>query len=121
MDRLRVDPVACDAFGYCTELLSEVVWLDEWGHPVIDDAPVPPQLVDEARTAVRACPRKALQLAAGKAAGPPTRQLGPVGQGRAGDVTRDRHRAGGGYGGDGVCSKPRMDSGRTRSYRCARS
>ena len=33
---LRVDPVACDAFGYCAELLPERVTLDEWGYPVVD-------------------------------------------------------------------------------------
>ena len=62
MRRLRVDPVACDAFGYCAELLPELIWLDEWGYPVIDDAPVPAHLVQEARAAVRTCPRKALFL-----------------------------------------------------------
>ncbi len=62
MERLRVDPIACDAFGYCAELLPEMVWLDEWGYPVIDEAPVPPHLLEEARAAVRACPRKALAL-----------------------------------------------------------
>ena len=77
MLRLRVDPVACDAFGYCAELLPELIWLDEWGYPVIDDAPVPAHLVDEARAAVRACPRKALFLqqaegpAVPRSSGPP--------------------------------------------------
>jgi ferredoxin len=58
---LRVDPVACDRFGHCAELLPELVWLDEWGFPVVD-APVPPALLDLAEEAVRACPRKALHL-----------------------------------------------------------
>jgi ferredoxin len=60
--RLRVDPVACDAFGHCAELLPELIRLDEWGYPVIDDTPIPPRLVELAETAVRACPRKALSL-----------------------------------------------------------
>lgn len=59
---LRVDPVACDGFGHCAELLPELVWLDEWGFPVVD-APVPPGLLDLAEEAVRVCPRRALHLA----------------------------------------------------------
>ena len=58
--RLRVDPVACDAFGHCAELVPELIWLDEWGYPVIDPGPVPPELEALAEAAVRACPRKAL-------------------------------------------------------------
>ena len=60
--RLRVDPIACDAFGYCVELLPEIVGLDEWGFPVLDDTPVPPYLIDLAKRAVRDCPRRALLL-----------------------------------------------------------
>lgn len=76
-ERLRVDPVACDAFGYCAELLPELIWLDEWGYPVIDDAPVPAPLSEVARAAVRACPRKALALQAVDPSGPSPRSSGP--------------------------------------------
>jgi ferredoxin len=62
--RLRVDPIACDAFGYCAELLPEMVHLDEWGYPVIADGAVPPHLGDLALDAVRECPRRALFLEA---------------------------------------------------------
>jgi len=57
---LRVNPVACDAFGYCAELAPELVTLDEWGYPVIADHPIPPQLFDVVQRAVRECPRQAL-------------------------------------------------------------
>ncbi len=60
--RLRIDPVACDAFGHCAELAPELVWLDEWGYPVLDDRPVAVHEVELARSAVRACPRRALLL-----------------------------------------------------------
>jgi len=63
--RLRVDPIACDAFGYCAELLPELVGLDEWGYPVIADGAVPARLADLARQAVRECPRRALFLDSG--------------------------------------------------------
>ena len=59
---LRVNPVACDAFGYCSELLPELVSLDEWGYPVIGANPVPAHLHDLAQRAVRECPRRALFL-----------------------------------------------------------
>jgi ferredoxin len=62
--RLRVDPVACDAYGYCAELLPERVTLDEWGYPIIDGAPVDPALVELATRAVASCPRRALALVA---------------------------------------------------------
>jgi len=60
--RVRVDPVACDAYGFCAELLPERVSLDEWGYPVIDGTPVGPELVDLATRAAAECPRRAFLL-----------------------------------------------------------
>jgi ferredoxin len=60
--RLRVDPVACDAFGYCAELLPERFTLDEWGYPMVDDTPVHGELAVLARRAATACPRRAVRL-----------------------------------------------------------
>jgi ferredoxin len=60
--RVRVDPVACDAYGYCAELLPERVTLDEWGYPIVDGTPVPPGLVDLATRAAAECPRRAFLL-----------------------------------------------------------
>ena len=59
--RLRVDWPACQARGLCFELLPEVVSLDDWGYPVVT-GDVPPELVDQAREAVRSCPKLALKL-----------------------------------------------------------
>jgi ferredoxin len=59
---LRVNPIACDAFGYCAEILPEMVTLDEWGFPIIGADPVPPALLDLAFKAVDDCPRRALIL-----------------------------------------------------------
>lgn len=58
--RIVVDPVACDAYGYCAELLPEAITLDEWGYPVVDGAPLPADLLEAARRAVRDCPRRAI-------------------------------------------------------------
>ncbi len=60
--RLLVDPVACDAYGYCAELLPEAVSLDEWGYPILDGTPLPDDLVDAAKRAARDCPRRAITV-----------------------------------------------------------
>ncbi len=59
--RLRVDWPRCRARGLCHELLPEVVDLDPWGYPVVDQE-LPAELVRLAREAVRACPLSALRL-----------------------------------------------------------
>jgi ferredoxin len=61
-DTLRVNPINCSGHGVCAELLPELITLDEWGYPIIDQHPVPPVLDLEARRAVAACPALALKL-----------------------------------------------------------
>ena len=56
---IKVNPIACEAYGYCAELLPELVTLDEWGYPIVEGRPVPAHLVDLARRAARDCPRRA--------------------------------------------------------------
>jgi len=60
--RITIDPVACDAYGYCAELLPEAITLDEWGYPRVNGSPVPDELVAAAKRAARDCPRRALTL-----------------------------------------------------------
>jgi ferredoxin len=60
--RLRVNPIACEAHALCVELLPELIRLDDWGYPIIDESQVPPDLVGLARKAVDACPTLALIL-----------------------------------------------------------
>ena len=60
--RILIDPVACDAYGYCAELLPEAITLDEWGYPMLGDQPLPAALLEAAKRAVRDCPRRALTL-----------------------------------------------------------
>jgi ferredoxin len=59
---LRVNPIRCSAHGLCAELFPEWITLDDWGYPIIDGRPLPPQLVAHARRAVAACPALALAL-----------------------------------------------------------
>jgi len=60
--KLVVDPIGCKGHGLCAELFPEWVQLDDWGYPMIDPRPVPPELEDHARRAVSACPTLALRL-----------------------------------------------------------
>ena len=60
--RLRVNPITCEAHGVCAELLPELIRLDDWGYPIIDDSRVPPELVGLAKVAADACPTLALVL-----------------------------------------------------------
>ncbi len=60
--RLRVNPIACEAHGMCAELLPEWIELDDWGYPILRDEPLPPELLGHARRAARACPTLALLI-----------------------------------------------------------
>ena len=70
-ERLSVDPIACTGHGLCAELFPERVRLDDWGYPIVDPTPVPPELEYHARRAVEACPKLALRLAAQRARASP--------------------------------------------------
>lgn len=62
--QVRVNPIRCDAYGMCAEMLPERITLDDWGYPIIDGKPVSGELLELARKAVAACPTAALRLAA---------------------------------------------------------
>jgi ferredoxin len=71
--RIRVNPILCDGFGYCAEILPELLSIDEWGYPVVADKVVPTGLLEMARMAVHECPRRALLLqVVEKPVAPPT-------------------------------------------------
>jgi ferredoxin len=59
--RLEINRIACTGHGLCADLLPELIALDEWGYPIIQDG-VPPDLAIHARRAVNACPDLALRL-----------------------------------------------------------
>ena len=65
--RVRVNPIMCEAHGLCAELLPELIRLDDWGYPIVDDSEVPRDLVGLAERAVDACPTLALLLEEGDA------------------------------------------------------
>ena len=59
---LRVDPIACVGHGICAELLPELIRLDDWGYPIIEDTAIPSSLMDDVRRTLTACPALALRL-----------------------------------------------------------
>lgn len=69
--RLAIDPIACDAHGLCAELLPELIALDDWGYPLVEGRPIPPELEAHARRAAAACPTAALRRAAAARGLPP--------------------------------------------------
>ena len=62
MSKLRVNFIACDAYGACAELFPEWIELDDWGYPIVRSDEVPRELLKHARRAVQACPKVALLL-----------------------------------------------------------
>ncbi|HZQ88592.1 MAG TPA: ferredoxin [Gaiellaceae bacterium] len=60
--QLRLNPILCDGYGHCAELLPELVELDEWGYPIVAREPLVRRLEPAARRAVKMCPRLALSL-----------------------------------------------------------
>lgn len=58
---LRVDMIRCDAYGYCAELLPDMIDRDEWGYPIVTGV-IDASRLGEARRAVVACPKLALRL-----------------------------------------------------------
>jgi ferredoxin len=59
-ERVRVNPITCEAHGMCAELLPERIALDEWGYPIVDERPLSGELVAHAQRAAQACPTFAL-------------------------------------------------------------
>lgn len=59
---IRLDPILCDGYGQCAELLPERITLDQWGYPIVSDDALPASLTVEAERAVDLCPRLALSL-----------------------------------------------------------
>ena len=62
MLRILIDPVACDAYGYCAELLPEAISLDEWGYPDRRRQAVAAGAGRDGPAGARDCPRRAITL-----------------------------------------------------------
>jgi ferredoxin len=61
--QLRVNPILCNGYGYCAEIVPELVSLDDWGFPIVSSRPIEDdKLLGLARRAVATCPRLALLI-----------------------------------------------------------
>ncbi len=60
--QMRVNPIMCDAHGLCAELLPELIRLDDWGYPIIEQPTVPEDMLALAKRAAGVCPTLALLL-----------------------------------------------------------
>jgi ferredoxin len=60
--QLSVDWGRCTGHLVCVGLLPELITVDDWGFPIVPDAPVPGHLLRHARRARAACPALALRL-----------------------------------------------------------
>jgi ferredoxin len=61
--RLRVNPILCQGYGYCAEIVPERIAVDDWGFPIISMVPIgDDRVLRLAERAVATCPRLALLL-----------------------------------------------------------
>jgi ferredoxin len=67
---LRVNPITCEGHGLCAELLPELIRLDDWGYPIIDQEAIPERMLPYAKRAANACPTLALLLQAERSRAP---------------------------------------------------
>jgi len=80
--RLHLNPIACEAHGLCAELLPEMITLDDWGYPILDERPVPSDLLHHARRAADSCPTLALRVQHAQAPRPAARRASTTPDGR---------------------------------------
>jgi ferredoxin len=60
--RVAIDWTRCDGRGLCAELLPERIERDDWGFPLIAEAPLDRGSLEHARRAVAECPKLALRV-----------------------------------------------------------
>jgi ferredoxin len=61
--RIQIDPIRCDGYGYCVELMPELLSFDDWGFPMVNQRMVSTaDELDLARRVEHLCPRLAFRL-----------------------------------------------------------
>jgi ferredoxin len=60
--RAVADRAACCGYGICIQVCPDVYKLDDTGIVVVDDGPIPPELMEAAQEGVESCPQQALKL-----------------------------------------------------------
>ena len=63
VSRLRVNPTLCTGYGYCAEIVPELIKVDDWGYPMVSKREIETEgLLRLAHKAVATCPRLALLI-----------------------------------------------------------
>jgi ferredoxin len=63
VSRLRVNPTLCTGYGYCAEIVPELITVDDWGYPIVSKREIETEdLLRLAHRAVATCPRLALLI-----------------------------------------------------------
>jgi len=61
--RIRVNPILCNGYGYCAEIVPELISLDDWGFPIVSTKTIDgDKVLRLAERAVTTCPRLALLI-----------------------------------------------------------
>jgi ferredoxin len=61
--RIRVNPILCNGYGYCAEIVPELISVDDWGFPIVSTSTIEDgRILHLAERAVATCPRLALLL-----------------------------------------------------------
>ena len=61
--RIRVNPILCNGYGYCAEIVPELIGLDDWGFPIVSTKMIESdRVLHLAERAVATCPRLALLI-----------------------------------------------------------
>lgn len=61
--RLQVDPIRCDGYGYCVELMPEYLGFDDWGFPIVKERDLGPgESLVLAKRAEHLCPKLAFKV-----------------------------------------------------------
>ncbi|NMI01871.1 ferredoxin [Pseudonocardia acidicola] len=62
MERLRVDPTKCQAYGTCAEVAPDLFQLDPWGYAQARRRDLTDGEAASAEAAIKICPVKAIRL-----------------------------------------------------------
>lgn len=60
---LQIDPIRCDGYGYCVELMPEYLEFDDWGFPLIKERQIGSlDALELARRVEHLCPKIAFRV-----------------------------------------------------------
>lgn len=60
--QLKLDPTKCDGVGICVLKAPDLITMDVWGFPIVDDHNLTAAEMKQARKTVNACPKRALLI-----------------------------------------------------------